>query len=625
MGSTFSGIELGKRGLNAHSQSLHTAGHNLTNASTEGYSRQRVKLGTMDPLYAPQLNREHVPGQIGQGVQVESVERVRDDLLQGRIVSQGDDLSYWKTRDHYVLMVEQVYNEPDDTSVRKLMDNFWVGWQELSAHPEEMASRASVLRNGEALIDGINERYTRLKEVSTLINDDIIVSVTEVNGMLSEIAELNLQIQKSKALGDNPNDLLDRRDLLVEQVSQYVDITVDNRDPDEFQIHTGGRHLVQGDQVFFIDAVPNQNNEGYVDIVWRDTGEITGFKTGKLGSLTELRDVDVRGEIQKLDLMTQNFTDMVNDVHRQAFGLNGRTGTDFFVEQPFVNNLSGNFDLNGDGDYDSSMIFRISGTNALDLKDQIGIEGTIILSGRDGDVQINYNPNDTVEEVIKKINSSGAEVFATQDHQGHLVLKATPSSSLDNPDFVIRHVEDSGQFLAGYAGILAGPGAAGAYDWQQADAVLTLREGGVGFSVAPQAHPAGWLTVNPALVTDPATIASSFGENGRPGEIGDGSAALSIADLRNKPVVLGPMGTFDDFFAHSIADIGLKGQIAQQSRETQELVMKDLKDFQSSISGVNMDEEMADIIRFQHGYSATARFISEVDKMLDTIINRLGV
>lgn len=625
MGSTFSGIELGKRGLNAHSQSLHTAGHNLSNASTEGYSRQRVKLGSMEPLYAPQLNRENVPGQIGQGVQIESVERVRDNLLQGRIVSQGDDLSFWKTRDHYVLMMEQIYNEPDDTSVRKLMDNFWIGWQELSAHPEEMASRAAVLRRGEALIDGINERYTRLKEVATLLNDDIIVSVGEVNSKLSEIAELNVQIQKSRALGDNPNDLLDRRDLLVEQVSQYVDITVDNRDPDEYQIHTGGRHLVQGDRVFYLDAVPNQENEGYVDVVWRHTGEVTGFTTGKLGALTDLRDTDVRGEIQKLDLMTQNFTDMVNDVHRQAFGLNGRTGIDFFVEQPAINNLSGNIDLSGDGEYDHTVLFRLSGIHPLELNDQVGIEGVITLSGRAGNIEIPYAPTDTVEDVIKRINSSGAEVFAAQDHQGHLVLKATPAASMENPDFVIRYVADSGQFLSGYAGILSGPGPEGAYDWNQADAVLTLREGGVGFSVAPQAHPAGWLTLNPTLLTDPATIGSSFGENGRPGEFGDGSAALAMADLRTRPVVLGPMGTFDDFFAHSIADIGLRGEVAQQSRQTQELVMKDLKDFQSSISGVNMDEEMADIIRFQHGYSATARFITEVDKMLDTIINRLGV
>ncbi len=625
MGSTFSGIELGKRSLQAHTQGLQTIGHNMSNAATEGYSRQRVRLSATDPIYMPQLNREERPGQIGQGVDVTMVERIRDTLLDNRILAQGDETGYWETRDQYLLMVEQIYNEPYDTSVRTLMDKFWDGWQELSVHPEDMSSRQAVLKRSESLIDGINSRYTRLKETRVMLNDDIKVSVGEVNGLLNDISRLNEQIEKSQALGDNPNDLLDKRDLLVEKLSGFMNVTVDNRDPDEFLIHTQGMHLIQGKQVNLLKTEPNPLNEGHVDVLWGDTNEPVEIRNGKLAALLELRDNDVRGEIQKLDMMTVNFTDMVNEVHRSAFSANGQTGMDFFSEYPFVNNLAGNYDLNGDGEYDHSYVFRINGYNEMDPEQQTGLEGVITLSGAGGNIEINYHPTDRVSDIVDRINNAGAEVKAFIDRSGHFALKATHSSDLNNPDFVIRHVEDSGQFLSGYTGILSGSGPENAYDWNRADAVDGLREGDVRYSVAPLAHPSGWLRVNPALQADPTAIASGFGDNERTALPGDGSAALEMASLRQKSVMVGQANTFDDYFASSVAEIGLKGEIAQQANESQQLVMKDLKDFQSSISGVNMDEEMAEMIKFQHGYNAAARFVNEINQMLDTIINRMGV
>ncbi len=625
MGSTFSGIELGKRSLQAHTQGLQTIGHNMSNAATDGYSRQRVRLSATDPIYMPQMNRAERPGQIGQGVDVTMVERIHDTLLENRILAQGDETGYWESRDKYLLMVEQIYNEPYDTSVRTLMDKFWDSWQELSVHPEDMPARQAVLKRSESLIDGINSRYTRLKETRVMLNDDINVSVGEVNGLLQDIAKLNVQIEKSQALHDNPNDLLDKRDLLVEKLSGYMNVTVDNRDPDEFLIHTQGMHLIQGKQVNLLRTEPNPQNEGHSDIVWERTGEPVDIRNGKLAALLELRDQDVRGEIQNLDMMTVNFTDMVNEVHRTAFSSNGQTGIDFFSEYPFVNNLAGNYDLNGDGEYDHTYVFRINGMNVMDPEQQTGLQGQITLAGAAGDVTVNYFPTDRVSDIIDRINNAGAEVKAFLDRDGHMALKATHAEDLNNPDFVIRHVEDSGQFLSGYAGILSGSGPENAYDWNQQDAVLGFREGGVRYSVAPLAHPSGWLKVNPAVAADPTTIVSGLGSNSRQALPGDGSAALEIASLRNKTVMLGQSKTFDDYFAATIADIGLKGEVAQQANESQQLVMKDLKDFQSSVSGVNMDEEMAEMIKFQHGYNAAARFVNEINQMLDTIINRMGV
>lgn len=625
MQSTFTGIEIGKRSMVAHQQGMTTTGHNLSNASTEGYSRQRVEFSPFEPIYLPGLNREETPGQIGQGTVVERIERVRDELLDKRIVAQGSGEGYWDTRDKYVLQLERLYNEPADVSIRGRMDAFWDAWQELSLHPADSAPRKAVLERGKTLIDSIKERYKGLTSLQNMAEEDIQGTVKRVNELSRQIAGLNEQIQKIEAQGDNPNDLYDRRDLLVEKLSSIIDITTDGRDPDEFVIHTAGNVLVQGRIGRQFDLVSGIDTEGFSHVVWKESGEEAHFSSGSLKALIEMRDVTLRGEIQNLDSMTMNFIDLVNEAHRAGYGTNGKTGLDFFTEHPFVTNVAGNYDRNGDGAYDSTYIFRITGQNTLDPRAQIGLEGTINLSGQNGLVQVPYYATDTVADVVKRINNSGAEVVARLDREGRLTLKGTPAADPANPDFVIRHVEDSGRFLEGYAGLLQIRGADGAFRWDQADAALNLQGEAADYAVAPIAHPSGWIEVNPALVKEPASIASGYGENGKPANPGNGEAALAIASIRNSEVMVGKLGTFDDYFADAVARVGLMGEQSDRALETQNLIMKQLKDMRDSISGVNIDEELSQMIKYQHGYAAAARFISTVNEMLDTIINRMGV
>ncbi|HUZ16772.1 MAG TPA: flagellar hook-associated protein FlgK [Spirochaetia bacterium] len=619
------GIEIGKRALVANTQAMATIGHNLSNASTPGYSRERVELTAFDPLYMPDLTREDTPGQIGQGVVVASVRRIHDQILEGRIVAQGNGQGYWKTMDQYLLMVSQVYNEPTNLSVRGLMDKFWSSFQELSVHPDQMSAREQIVQNSQALMDGIHQRYHSLKTIRDLLEQDIETSIGQINDKMSQIAALNKQITQVKAMGDSPNDLLDRRDLLVKELSGYLNITVDNRDPDEFNVHTGGMQLIQGGVVHYLKANPDLQNEGYSTVSWASNNQPVQLEGGKLAALVQLRDGDVKHEVQKLDNMTINFADLVNQIHRQGFGLNGKSGVDFFREFPFVNNPQGNYDRSGNGTFDSTYLFRITGANTLKPKEQIGLNGTITLSGPNGNVTVDYHPTDTVDDVIKRIDASGAQVVAYLDRNGKLTLKATPSQNENFPDFVLRHVQDSGQFLVGYSGILNQAGAAGAYDWGHANAVTSLQGGGLQYAVAPLSHPSGWIELNPQIAQDPGMIAAGLGQNGRPAGPGDGSAALAIAGLRTEQVMIGQRTTFDEYFASSVADIGLKSQVAKQTMNTQDAIMKDLEDQKQAISGVNIDEELSNMIKFQHGYAAAARFITDMNQMLDTLINRTGV
>lgn len=629
MGSAFSGIELGKRSLQAHSTAIQTVGHNISNASTEGYSRQRVEFRPMDPLYDPALNREERPGQIGQGVNTASITRVKDELLEGRIIAQSAGEGYWRTRDNYVLHLEKIYNEPSELSLRSKLDKFWEGWQELSVHPDEKAARLAVLERGQSLVDGIQDRYRQLSNLGRMLNDDVGVTVGQVNQIIGDISALNVQIAKVQALGDNPNDLMDRRDLLANRLADIIPITVEGaRDPDEYQIHTGGVHLVQGRLNHPLRLEGDPENFGYWQVTRSDTGEpYVPLGGGKLGALLELRDGDVRGEIRNLDTFTVNLADLTNEVHAAGYGLDEVSGRAFFTEYPAVLNADGSYDRNGDGALDSTYVFRVSGTNTLNPQAQIGLSGTLTLPGREGLVTLDYRPSDTVQDVMNRINNAGLDVSVRLDRENRLQFKALAREGSEAPDFVLRHLEDSGQLLVGYAGVLAASGPAGAFSWEDPQAVSRL-SGGLAepqFALAPLAHASGWIEINSQLRADPTRIAAGLGDGLRAAQAGDGSGALAIAELRHADVRIGNTRNFDDYFAESVANVGLKGETAKISFDTAQASMKSLRDFRESLSGVNMDEEFANLIKFQHGFSATAKFISEVNTMLDTIINRMGV
>jgi flagellar hook-associated protein 1 FlgK len=640
MGSTFSGLEIGKRGVMAHETALSTTGHNLTNASTEGYSRQRVEFKAMDPIYNPALNRAETPGQIGQGAIVDRIERVRDQLLDRRIITEASGEGYWTARDNYVRQLDQMYLEPGENSIRSKMDQFWDSWQVLAANPADNAAREAVVTRGQTFVDAIHTRFNSLKNVSDNVNRDITRTVDRVNELSGQIAGLSAEIERVRAQGDNPNDLYDRRDLLVDKLSSILDITVDNRDSDEFMVHTGGNILVQGGIGRQFVVTPGGRDDGYGRVMWAhdplkggepyQAVEFTRTK-GSLAALIELRDGTIAGEIQSLDNMTMNFTDLVNEIHRSAYGINGKTGIDFFTEHHLTTNVLGNYDRDSDGIEDSTYLFRINGTNALEENAQIGLQGVVTLSagatGNPGEVvTVPYYPTDTVAEFINRINNAGAEVVARLNRDGRLELKGTPAENdrnagLANPDFVIRHVEDSGYFLTDYAGVLE---RGAVYDWGEPNAANAVRGGAESLSTAPATHPSGWLEINAVLLKDRASIATGFGANGRPANPGNGDAALAIADIRKNPVMVGSEKTFDDHFAEAAARVGEMNRQSGVALATENLIMKQLHDMRDSMSGVNMDEELAAMIKYQHGYAAAARFVTTINSMLETLLTRFG-
>ena len=632
MTSTFHGIEMGKRSLITNTQVLNTIGHNLNNLNTEGYSRQVVNLETYEPIFMPDLTREDRPGQMGQGVITANIIRVRDALLDNRIILEKTNLGYFEVRNKYIEQMEMVYAEPsalNDPSMintlRTAFDEFMLSWQDLANHPDEKAARIVVVEKANILTNSVRHHYNQFADIRDNVEKEVNDRVLEINQLAQKIAHLNERILKSEAMKDNPNDLYDERDRLIDRLSKIADIQISREDKDELLIYIGGRNLVQGKVFEQLDMIPQANNNGYVDIYWKD-GEKLVLRGGELASLIDLRDNDLYFEIKKIDSFAANVTDLVNEIHRDGFGSNSKTGNNFFVEFPFTTDPSGNFDRNRDGIDDSTYLFRISGSNKLDLKDKIGIEGEMQING----LTVRYFATDTLQEVVDRINQSGARVNAFLNPQGKLTIKADYQLNSENPDFVIQHLEDSGLFLSGYSGILNASGADGAYDWLQINQVNQLTQNSQ-WAIAPLVHPSAYMKVEDNILGDNANIATADGidtdgdgfkdlTNG----VGDSKNALKIASLKHEKVMVGMSLTFSQYFESVITEIGARGNEAEKGFKAAEIVVQNLENLRKSVSGVNLDEEFANLLKFQHAYNATAKIMTEMDKMIETLIFRLG-
>ncbi|TAL39887.1 MAG: flagellar hook-associated protein FlgK [Spirochaetes bacterium] len=634
MNSTFMGLEIGKRGLSAHQQALHVTGHNISNAENKEYSRQRVVITSADPLYTPALNRANTPGSMGQGSLVQTVERIRDEFTDDRIVAEKDVMGYWKTKNDFLYQIESVYNEPSDQSLRTRLDELWKGWEELSKFPEERSTREVVVHKAVNLANEVNHLYRQLDDLQRDANRQVQHRVAQINTFARDIRDLNERIMKSEAVGDNPNDLKDKRDALIEKLSELVNVSVGRSDKDETIVYIDGENLVQGEVVRPLEAAIDPHNKGFFKVLWKDTGTAVSVKGGELAGLIEVRDKILRQNINDMNAFSINLADLTNEVHRDGFGRNGETNIDFFRHLTVSDSPEGNHDLNGDGIDDVSAIFKVSGANRLDASAAIGIAGTLTFVANrepEAETQISYSANDTVNSIIKRINDARLGVAAYVNHNGQLSLKATTGGDDDRKNFMIRHLEDSGQFLTGFSGVLKQSGPQGAFDYRRTGDIMKLLPSREHVTISPTYNPAAYLAVNDAVIRNIDKVAASQGKDlGGTGDanktngIGDGTNALRIAGLRHKNAMVDVNATFNDFYVSLIARVGTQGEEAQDRIKNQETLLKNLANLRESVSGVSLDEEMANMVAFQHGYNAAARVISTMDKMLETIL-RLGV
>ncbi|MFJ7932822.1 flagellar hook-associated protein FlgK [Sporosarcina sp. NPDC096371] len=222
--STFMGLETSKRGMFTQQSALYTTGHNISNANTLGYSRQRVNMQATAGFPGVGLNSGTMPGFLGTGVQAGSIQRVRDSFVDQQYRQESNKFGFWESKTKAISQMEDVLAEPSAYGLQKSLSEFWQSLQDLAVNPENGGARSVVVRRGEAVADSFNYMHKSLTDIQTDLGKEIDVTTGEVNSILQQISELNEQIAKVEPNGYLPNDLYDARDVLVDQLSAILPI-----------------------------------------------------------------------------------------------------------------------------------------------------------------------------------------------------------------------------------------------------------------------------------------------------------------------------------------------------------------------------------------------------------------
>lgn len=517
MGSTFSGIEISKRSLFAQQTALQTTGHNVSNANTQGYSRQVVNLVASLPYEPASMTRSAVPGQMGQGVEFDQIKRVREKFLDTQYYDENKTLGEWTIRKDTLEKLEAIVNEPSDTGIRQVVEGFWNAWQDVSKEPENLTARAALKEKALAMTDAFNHTGKQLDDLTSNLTDNISVKVSEANNILKQVANLNNEIFKIEGLGNNANDLRDQRDVLVDNLSKIVNIsTVDTTGG--YTIKMGSIELVNG-----------------------------------IGVSNSLDASTIKGNLDSKDLQSGEIYGML-------------VSRDQYVE-------SYKFQFN------SMVKALVQGPVSVTLPAGTMIPAGATLTGATAGSTLTADTKVTVNG----INGLHALGYTLED---------PPSSGI--PFF-------------------------------------TMKEGATEFG-------ANSLTINPDILKKVANIAASsrtyVDADGNTKVVrGNNDIALSLAAFQNQKFDFDPSangtplltsGTFDEFLRAVVGQLGVQSQEAIRQSTNQQALVDQVDSRRQSVSGVSLDEEMSNMIKYQHAYNAAARSLTTFDEMLDKVINGMG-
>ncbi len=267
MSNTFSGLEIARRAMSFFRQGIETAGHNISNADVEGYSRQRVEASPTTPFTAPGMNGSGQPGQIGTGVGIDAIRRIRSEFLDAQFRQESIEGGFWEAVTRSMEYLEMFVGEPSDSGLSTALDTFNQALQEFHKRPDSASTRENVLQEADNFCHLLGQIDSNSSEFRTSLNDEISLKVEEANDLIDRIAALNAQIKTVEAMGNTPNDLMDQRDLLVEQLARLANITASyNSQRGDFIVSLDGKHLVQGKETRHLVLVPQEGNGGFYDV-----------------------------------------------------------------------------------------------------------------------------------------------------------------------------------------------------------------------------------------------------------------------------------------------------------------------------------------------------------------------
>lgn len=342
-----SGISIALQAVLAHSQALEIVEHNVANASTPGYRRQKALLGTAAP--SPIVASEHGigAGQRGGGVIVEKIQRFNLEFFDARFRSVSSEAGNWSAQSEVLSQLEPLLAETTEDGLLPKLDQFWAGWQKLSTDPTDTSLRTVLLDDAGSLANALNRRATQTRQLRAEQNLVVADRVNIINSLADQIAQLNAEISRVLSVGEQPNDVMDKRDLALDQLAELTGSVSFNQKNGEVMVSVGGHVLVMGHDTFKLHTQPNAVDSSVVDVYWSD-GQKLNPPGGKLKGTLEVRDDVLVNQLAGLNALASGLINQVNAIHRTGYGLNNATNMDFFsgtnagdiVVNPLLDNAS---------------------------------------------------------------------------------------------------------------------------------------------------------------------------------------------------------------------------------------------------------------------------------------------
>lgn len=630
-------LNLGTSALLSIQQAISTTGHNISNVNTEGYSRQRVNLDTLPAQF---LGGSY----IGNGVTVDSVERFYDQFLSQEVRSRTSAAAESQTFYALSSRLDGVLADPA-VGLAPVLDSFFSAVQDVTNNPGSLPERAALMGEAQVLADRFHYLDSNFRSIDGELNGRIEAAVSDINALSEGIAGLNRQIVEATAQsgGRPPNDLLDTRDELVQQLSEKINVTTFSQSDGSINVVIGsGQSLVVGFNAEQLQTASNPYDGTQVLVGSASpSGSVTDLSRflngGELGALLDFREEMLDPARNQLGLLATGISATFNAQHQLGQDLDGQLGGDFFLPLEAASaahpgnsglssvnaTISDATELTGD---DYSLRFD-SGqwtlTNLTSRASQTGpgpfsVDGlTIDVSGAplDGDA-FTIEPTRQGAALFAVVLNRPENFAAASPLRSQDALSNTGSSALSD----LTVTDTAGLPLAGAITLTFNPDALGA--------------GVPGFDVAGIAG--GPLAYDPSSESNGKTFSLAgfeFTLSGEPDtgdEInvenntngsGDNRNALSLAGLQTSRELMGGTASYQDTYGQLVADVAVQTRQAETSSATESVLLEQAVASRDSVSGVNLDEEAANLIRFQQAYQAAAQMIAVADELFQTLLS----
>ncbi|PCJ26658.1 MAG: flagellar hook-associated protein FlgK [SAR86 cluster bacterium] len=634
-------LRMGANSLQSWQQALNTTGHNIANANTDGFSRQTVQLDTVAP-------QGFGFGFIGQGAKISSIERSHNSFLTSQVQAFASSASRYEVFTQFSSRVDNILANSEN-SLSHSIQKFFSAVSDVASSPSSLPERQVLI--GEAgNLASRQQGYTRLlQDINDEVNAALRFSVDSINNLADSIGSVNKQIVSaiSSSNGAKPNDLLDQRDRLVEQLSREIGLTTFEQADGTLNVLIGqGQGLVIGNQITHLETRVNAIDSSRLEVAVVGKLSVNErsqvVKGGQLQGLLDFRSRVLNPAQSHLGLVSLGLTESINAQHQIGMDLNGNMGGNFF--QPSAINVAGSTFNTGTtvpgvtltdstalraSDY--SLVFDGAQWQLTRLSDNNTVSGVGVLNFDGMSIDVSGGvPVAGDSYIFNPARDAGAN-FALAISDPRAIAAASPLSvdnSLSNTgtaELSNLNVGTSNTLpLAGPITLSFNPDALGA--------------GVPGFDVT--GGPGGTIAYNPATESSGksftfAGIGISFNISSVPqsgdsfiiennnGALGDNRNILSVGEIQFQSVLNGGTNTIQEVYGSMVAQVGVATNQGNENLIVETSLLQQAVSYRDSVSGVNLDEEAANLLRYQQAYQASAQLVKIADELFQTLINSI--